>query len=134
MIAQIVALAGGLAKVNLPTLGLGLGVLAIMLIGERLGARFPSALIGLALAAGLTAGLGLEAHGVATLGAVASATPHFVWPAAALDDLPQLDAAGAVDRAGRHGADGGDDAQLRRQFDRWPRCRARFRRLGAPPT
>jgi MFS superfamily sulfate permease-like transporter len=90
MVDQVVALVGGLGATNLPTLGLGLGVLAIILAGERLGARFPGALIGLVLAAGLTAGLGLEAHGVATLGAVAGATPRLIWPAAALDDLPQL--------------------------------------------
>jgi MFS superfamily sulfate permease-like transporter len=90
LVVQVATLARGLGATNLPTLGLGLGVLAIMLVGERLGPRFPGALIGLVLAAGLTAMLGLEGQGVATLGAVAGATPKLVWPSAAFADLPQL--------------------------------------------
>ena len=35
LVAQVVALAGGLGQTSLPTLGLGLFVLALMLVGER---------------------------------------------------------------------------------------------------
>jgi sulfate permease, SulP family len=63
------------------TLALGLGVLAVMLAGERLSPRFPAALVGLCLAELATAGFGLEARGVATLGSVGGGAPHFSLPA-----------------------------------------------------
>ncbi len=50
-------------------LGLGLGVTAFILAGERLAPRFPSALVAVAAATGLTIVLHLEARGVETLGA-----------------------------------------------------------------
>ena len=90
LVAQAIALAGEVGSINPLTLGLGLGVLAIMLWGERLSPRFPGALIGLVVAAALTAVFGLETRGVETLGVVAGATPRLVWPTAALPDLPQL--------------------------------------------
>ena len=42
---------------------------AFIAVGERLAPRFPSALVAVAAATALTVGLGLEARGVATLGA-----------------------------------------------------------------
>jgi sulfate permease, SulP family len=69
------------------TLVLGLGVLAVMLAGERLSPRFPAALIGLCLAELATAGLGLEARGVATLGSVGGGAPHFSLPMISWDEF-----------------------------------------------
>ena len=74
----------------MPTLALGLIVLALLLIGERLGPRFPAALIGLVVAALAVVAFGLEGRGVATLGAVGATTPRLGWPDVALADLPQL--------------------------------------------
>ena len=88
--AQVAALAAGLGATNLATLGIGLGVLAIMLASERINPRLPGALIGLGLATALVVALGLEGRGVATLGAMAGATPKLAFPAASLDDLPQI--------------------------------------------
>ena len=50
-------------------LAIGLAVTAFIAVGERLAPRFPSALVAVAAATALTVGLGLEARGVATLGA-----------------------------------------------------------------
>lgn len=68
------------------TLTIGLGVLAIMLAGERISPRFPGALIGICLAGLATVTLGLEAKGVATLGSITGAAPHFSL-AISWDDL-----------------------------------------------
>jgi sulfate permease, SulP family len=72
---------------NLWTLVLGLGVLAIMLAGERLSPRFPGALIGLCLAELATVTLGLEAQGVATLGSLGGAAPSFSLPMISWDEF-----------------------------------------------
>ncbi len=78
------------ARPILPTLGIGLGVLAIMLASERINPRFPGALLGLGLATALVTALGLEARGVSTLGVVAGAMPKFAFPGLFPDDLPHL--------------------------------------------
>jgi MFS superfamily sulfate permease-like transporter len=90
LVAQVVALAGALGQTSLPTLGLGLLVLALMLVGERLSPRFPGALLGLALAAFAVVVFGLEGRGVATLGAIEGTTLRFAWPQIGLADLPQI--------------------------------------------
>jgi sulfate permease, SulP family len=69
------------------TLVLGLGVLAIMLAGERVSPRFPGALIGLCLAELATVTLGLEARGVATLGSLGGAAPSFSLPMISWDEF-----------------------------------------------
>ncbi len=72
---------------NLWTLAIGLGVLAIMLAGERLSPRFPGALIGLFLAELATVTFGLEARGVATLGSLAGPAPRLSLPAISWDEF-----------------------------------------------
>jgi sulfate permease, SulP family len=84
------ALIGGLASTNMLTLAIGLGVLAIMLLAERINPRIPGALIGLGGATALVAVFGLENHGVAALGAVAGAIPTLKMPEASLDDLTKI--------------------------------------------
>jgi SulP family sulfate permease len=69
------------------TLVLGLGVLAIMLAGERVSPRFPGALIGLCVAEFATVTLGLEAQGVATLGSLGGAAPSFSLPMISWDEF-----------------------------------------------
>src|ERR1700722_11108649 len=65
---KVAAIVEACGHANPFTLLIGLGVLAIMLIGERLNPRIPSALVALAVATILVALLGLEGRGVATLG------------------------------------------------------------------
>ncbi|HLW89957.1 MAG TPA: SulP family inorganic anion transporter, partial [Roseiarcus sp.] len=84
------ALGAGLGAANFFTLAIGLGVLAVMLIGERLNPRIPSALIALAAATILVAIFGLEGRGVATIGLVAAATPTLQAPDVGLDDVLKI--------------------------------------------
>ena len=69
------------------TLAIGLGVLAIMLAGEGLSTRFPGALIGLCLSGLATVVLGLDAKGVAMLGAIAGAAPQLSLPMISWDEF-----------------------------------------------
>ena len=55
--------------------------------GRSVSPRFPGALIGLCLAGLATIALGLEAKGVATLGSITGAAPHFSLPAISWDDI-----------------------------------------------
>ena len=89
-IDKITALAGGLGSANILTLAIGLGVLAVMLVGERISPRIPAALIGLGAATALVAAFGLESRGVGALGAVAGALPSLKMPGASLDDLTRI--------------------------------------------
>jgi sulfate permease, SulP family len=83
MLSRLAMLAGHLNETNPFTLVIGLGVLAIIAVCERISARIPGALIGLALASAGVALLGLESRGVGVLGAVAVALP-----AVAIPDIP----------------------------------------------
>src|SRR6202035_1254049 len=55
-------------------------VLAIIALCERISARIPGALIGLALAGGAVVLFGLESRGVSVLGAVSATLPAFALP------------------------------------------------------
>jgi sulfate permease, SulP family len=83
ILSRLAMLAGHLNETNPFTLVIGLGVLAIVALSERISARIPGALIGLALASAGVALLGLESRGVSVLGAVAVALP-----AIAIPDIP----------------------------------------------
>ena len=87
LIQQALSLIARAPAANTWTLAIGLGVLAIMLVGESVSPRFPGALIGLCLAGLATITLGLEDKGVATLGSVTGAAPHFSLPAISWDDI-----------------------------------------------
>src|SRR6202051_829417 len=64
MLQRLAILATHLGQTNPFTLLLGLGVLAVVALSERIDARIPGALIGLLLAGGATALFGLEDRGV----------------------------------------------------------------------
>jgi sulfate permease, SulP family len=87
---KVAALAGALGQANPLTLAIGFGVLAIMLIGERISPRIPGALIGLGGAIALVSAFGLESRGVAVLGVVAGALPMLKIPEVSLDDLIRI--------------------------------------------
>jgi SulP family sulfate permease len=80
MLQRLAILAGHLNETNPFTLLIGLGVLAIIAASERIDARIPGALIGLALAASSVALLGLDSRGVSVLGAVTVALPSVAIP------------------------------------------------------
>lgn len=86
--AQVGAIAGGLAAANPFSTAIGLGVLAIMLVTERISARIPGALVGIVAATLAVLAFDLEGRGVAVLGALPGGLPHPTVPA--LDDLRAL--------------------------------------------
>jgi MFS superfamily sulfate permease-like transporter len=73
--SRLAALAHHLGQANAWSIVLGLGTLALMLLGERLNPRWPTALVAVGGATVLYAVLGLAHHGVAELGAVTVGGP-----------------------------------------------------------
>ncbi len=65
-----------LGSTNGWTLGIGVGVFALVVASERIDRRVPGALIGLIGSTAVVAAAGLHARGVAILGTVAHAPPH----------------------------------------------------------
>jgi sulfate permease, SulP family len=65
-----------LNEVNGWSLAIGLGVLAIVVVGARLDRRIPGALIGMVVSTALVGALNLQAHGVAVLGQIKTGAPH----------------------------------------------------------
>ena len=112
MLQRLAILAAHLNETNPLTLLIGLGVLAITAVSERIDARIPGALIGLALASTGVLLFGLESRGVGVLGAVSAALPALAVPDIAVSRLPGLVSAQSDYHDCRHGADGGDDAIL----------------------
>jgi MFS superfamily sulfate permease-like transporter len=90
MLQRIAILATHLNEANPFTLVIGIGVLAIIALSERIDARIPGALIGLALASAGVALLGLESRGVSVLGAVSAAPPALALPDISAGRLPGL--------------------------------------------
>jgi sulfate permease, SulP family len=90
MLQRLAILAGHLAETNLFTLAIGLGVLLIVAISERIDARIPGALIGLVLAGAGVGLFGLDTRGVTVLGAVPAAMPQLAIPEISPARLPGL--------------------------------------------
>jgi sulfate permease, SulP family len=57
-------------------LAIGLGVLALLVVSQRIDRRIPAALIGMVLSTALVAALDLGDHGVPVLGTVKAGAPH----------------------------------------------------------
>jgi sulfate permease, SulP family len=90
MLQRLAILAGHLNEINFFTLLIGLGVLAITAVCERIDARIPGALIGLALASAGTGLLGLDRSGVTVLGAISATMPSLAIPEIATGRLASL--------------------------------------------
>jgi SulP family sulfate permease len=80
MLQRLAILAEQISRTNLFSLSIGLGVLALISVSERIDARIPAALIGLAGAAAAVILMGLEDRGVAVLGNVPVALPTLALP------------------------------------------------------
>ncbi len=97
-----------------------------MVVGARISERLPAALFGLGVSGLMTAALGLEARGVATLGRVGGgATPHLSLPIVSLDEWPDLAPLAAIvalvvmvqtATTSRAFADAGADPDINRDF------------------
>jgi SulP family sulfate permease len=90
MLQRLAILTTHLNETNPFTLLIGLGVLAITAVSERIDARIPGALIGLALASTGVLLFGLESRGVGVLGAISAALPALAVPDIAASRLPSL--------------------------------------------
>jgi sulfate permease, SulP family len=80
MLQRLATLAGQLSQTNPFTLCIGLGVLALVTISERIDVRIPGALIGLIGAAAAVVLMGLESRGAAVLGNIPAALPTLDIP------------------------------------------------------
>jgi len=80
MLQRLATLAGQLPHANLFTLGIGIAVLAVVTVSERIDVRIPGALIGLIAAAAAVIFLNLEGRGVAVLGDIPGTLPKLVLP------------------------------------------------------
>jgi sulfate permease, SulP family len=90
MLQRLATLAGQLPQANLFTLAIGLAVLALVTISERIDVRIPGALIGLIGAAAAVVFLNLESRGVAVLGDIPGTLPKLVIPDIAITRWLQL--------------------------------------------
>lgn len=96
IVPRLLQLAERIGQTHWPTLAVGLGAFAVLLLTPRLFRSIPAALVAMILAAVLVRVLGLETHGVKIIGEVPSGLPPVRMPHVPLDDLPDLfgDAAG----------------------------------------
>ena len=90
MLQRLAALVGELGRTNPYTLAIGAGVLAAILVSERIDGRIPGALIGLVAATVAVIAFGLEGRGVAVLGEVAGGLPVPSLPAVSVARLVAL--------------------------------------------
>jgi sulfate permease, SulP family len=90
MLQRLATLVGHLPQANPYTLVIGLGVLAVIAVSEKIDARIPGALIGLALASAAVVLLGLESRGVNVLGAVTVSMPAVAIPVVSISGLTSL--------------------------------------------
>ena len=80
LLQRVAILAGHVNEANPITLFIGLGVLAVIALSERIDARIPGALIGLVLATAAVVLIGLESRGVTVLGDVFGTLPTLAIP------------------------------------------------------
>ena len=71
-----------LHSINLPSLAFGMGTLAVLLLAKRLKPTFPTVLVVVVAAAGLSWALNLQTQGVAVVGALPQGLPALVLPQA----------------------------------------------------
>lgn len=84
---RIAVIASQLDGTNLYALALGLAVLCLSMLSDRISARFPGALIGLVGATAAVLLFGLDSRGVTVLGTVPTGLPSFSLPAVPFDAL-----------------------------------------------
>jgi MFS superfamily sulfate permease-like transporter len=88
---QIGGIAASLGQTHIYSLMLGLVVFTLTVGSERIDAKIPGALLGLAVATGATILLGLENKGVSVLGTLQGGLPPLAFPMGHVDEiLPML--------------------------------------------
>jgi high affinity sulfate transporter 1 len=76
-VQRVAAIVRHLGDTNAWTVSIGLVVLAVMVVAEKVDRRIPGALIGLVGSTIVVAAFGLQAHGVTVLGSFSHSAPHF---------------------------------------------------------
>jgi MFS superfamily sulfate permease-like transporter len=90
-LGRLRVLSGQIHHANGWSLGIALGVLALVVIGQLIDHRLPAALVGLVLSIVAVHALGLASHhGVTVIGAVHAGLPHIAWPSASWSALRLL--------------------------------------------
>jgi len=87
---RIIDIARHLPETNLPTLGVGLGALALLILGERFLPRRPIALFVVIISILVMSFFPLAAHGVKTVGTIPQGFPHIGWPLVHWHDADDL--------------------------------------------
>ncbi len=87
LIQRLYAIGADIGRTNPYAASIGLGVLAVMLVSEKISPKIPGALVGLAGATVAVMWFGLEQKGVAVLGAVPAGIPHMAIPDIDLTDV-----------------------------------------------
>lgn len=95
IIPRLLEFIAKLPQTHGPTLAVGLGSFAVLLLARRFLPRWPAALITLVVAGIAVAVLKLDGQGVAVLGAVPAGLPLPRWPTVSLEHLPALLASAA---------------------------------------
>ncbi len=99
ILPRLIEIVTRIGETHWPTFAIGAATFAVLLVSPRLLPRLPAALVAMALAGALVAVFGLEAYGVATIGAVPAGLPAIGLPSPPLDRfqdaLPELLAAAA---------------------------------------
>ncbi|HWS74955.1 MAG TPA: SulP family inorganic anion transporter, partial [Quisquiliibacterium sp.] len=90
IIPSLLALADQIEQTHWPTLALGLGTFAVLLVSRRILPRLPAPLVALTVAGLVVALLGLDGKGVAVVGAVPAGLPALHLPRIPLDLLDNL--------------------------------------------
>ncbi|HVB90313.1 MAG TPA: SulP family inorganic anion transporter [Beijerinckiaceae bacterium] len=90
MLQRVAMIGAHLADSNPLTTAIGLGVLAIIALSERLSARIPGALFGLVLATGAVMLFGLQNRGVPVLGAISGSLPTLAIPSLSFAQFARL--------------------------------------------
>ncbi len=90
IIPRLLEFLSKLPDTHLPTLLVGVGAYAILVAARRFMPRLPAALVAMVAAGAAVAALGLEAHGVAVLGAIPQGLPPLRVPSFPLEHLPTL--------------------------------------------
>jgi SulP family sulfate permease len=90
MLDKLWVLLSHLGQANPFTVAIGLGVLAVIALSEKISAKIPGALIGLVAASLAVVGLGLEARGVAVLGQLSTGLPSLTLPDISLTQWAHL--------------------------------------------
>jgi len=90
IVPRLVELVARIGETHWPTLVVGLGTFAVLLLSGRFLKRLPAALVALVVAGVVVAWLGLDAQGVAVLGVVPAGLPTFHWPTIPLDQLEDV--------------------------------------------